>query len=123
MRVPKRENSTLFIKIVLNEILRSQLYLVGSLIKINYTCSYKKCLYLVLVEFYSAYSSSNFEQDCFFETLLQNLNQAFRVETRENCSKLLENARIADFGPCSKSPNPYMSLVPKLFSRPIDLMF
>ena len=60
-------------------------------------------------------NSSNFEQGNFFEQFSSNFEQFyniraehFRAEICENCSKLLENARIADFEHCSKSPNPYV---------------
>ena len=70
-------------------------------------------LYLVLVKFRALYSNwSNFEQGIYFKQISSNFEQFynirgehFRAEIRENCSKLLENARIADFEHCSKSPN------------------
>ena len=42
-----------------------------------------------------------------FEQFLKIRAEHFRAEIRENCSKLLENARIANFEHCSKSPSIY----------------
>ena len=63
-------------------------------------------------------NSSNFEQGFFFEQFSSNFEQFykiraehFRAEIRENCSKLLENARIAEIEHCSKSPKIYLSVI------------
>ena len=70
-------------------------------------------LYLVLVKVSSTFlviqviSSRGFISSRFraISSSFYNIRaEHFRAEIRENCSKLLENARIADFERCSKSP-------------------